>query len=104
MGPVCLFILEKDFGEAPFMYYVYMLKVTDKKGKESLYTGSTNNLMRRFSEHSTNKGARYTRGRSLELVYYEIYETRSAAMKREYEIKKMSSKDKWHLVRSAGIK
>lgn len=77
------------------MNYVYIIKCND----DSLYTGWTNDLERRFKNHQKGKGAKYTRGRGpLELVYFEEYETKVKAMKREYEIKKMSREKKIKLI------
>lgn len=77
------------------MYYVYIVKTKDN----TLYTGYTNNLDRRISQHNSGKGAKYTRSRRpVKLVYYESYETKSEAMKREVEIKKMSRTEKLKLV------
>lgn len=77
------------------MNYVYIIKCKDN----SLYTGWTNNLERRFKAHQDGKGAKYTRGRGpLELVYFEEFENKIEAMKREYEIKKMSRKNKLEMI------
>ncbi len=66
------------------MYYVYILKC--KNG--SLYTGITTDVKRRFHEHKTGVGARYTRSREVEkVVYTEKHSDRSSASKREAEIK-----------------
>ncbi|WP_297630817.1 GIY-YIG nuclease family protein [uncultured Clostridium sp.] len=75
------------------MNYVYIVKCKDN----TLYTGWTNNLEQRIKAHNEGKGAKYTKGRGpLELVYFEEFEEKVKAMKREYEIKKMNrnSKDK----------
>lgn len=73
------------------MNYVYILRCNDG----SLYTGWTNNLEKRFKAHSEGKGAKYTKGRGpLELVYYEEFEEKNDAMKREYAIKKMTKAQK----------
>lgn len=78
------------------MNYVYILKCSDG----SLYTGWTNNLKKRLRMHNTGKGAKYTRGRlPLELIYYEAYENKIFAMKREYEIKKISRRKKLDLIK-----
>lgn len=78
------------------MNYVYIIKCKDN----SLYTGWTNNLERRFKAHTEGKGAKYTRGRGpLELVYFEELEDKIEAMKREYEIKKMSRKNKLEMIK-----
>ena len=77
------------------MNYVYILKC----GDNTLYTGWTNNLEKRFEEHKQGRGAKYTKGRGpLEIVYYEVFDNKVDAMKREYAIKKLSRKDKDILV------
>ena len=77
------------------MYYVYILKCCDG----TLYCGYTNDVEKRFETHQSGKGAKYTRGRlPLELVYTEEFETKSEAMKRECEIKKMSREKKMELI------
>lgn len=77
------------------MNYVYIIRCKDK----SLYTGWTNNLERRFRAHKEGKGAKYTKGRGpLELVYFEEFEEKIKAMKREYEIKKMSKERKLKMI------
>lgn len=79
------------------MNYVYIIKCKDN----SLYTGWTNNLERRFKAHTEGKGAKYTRGRGpLELVYFEEFDNKVEAMKREYEIKKMSRKNKLDMIKN----
>lgn len=61
----------------------------------TLYTGWTNDLKKRLEKHNAGKGARYTRGRlPVKLVYYEVFATKSEAMKRETQIKKLSRKQK----------
>ena len=84
-------------GQCLKMYYVYIVKCAD----DTLYTGIATQLDRRIDEHnSSEKGAKYTRiRRPVELVYSEEYPDRSAASKREYEIKKkMTRKDKLALI------
>jgi putative endonuclease len=77
-------------GKLTVMYYVYMLECADG----TLYTGITTDLERRVEEHnSSDKGAKYTRARRpVRLVYSEVYEDRSRASKREYEIKHTMSR------------
>ncbi|WP_207586262.1 GIY-YIG nuclease family protein [Halomontanus rarus] len=76
-------------------HVVYVLECADG----SLYTGYTTDLERRVGEHNAGEGAKYTRGRTpVELVYYEGYDSRSAAMSREYEIKQFSRARKVRLV------
>jgi putative endonuclease len=73
------------------MWFVYLLRCSD----DSIYCGITNNLDRRIKAHSNGKGAKFTRSRlPILLIYLEERENRSEALKREYEIKKMSKKDK----------
>ena len=73
------------------MNYTYILKCKDG----SLYTGWTNDLEQRVAAHNTGKGAKYTKARRpVELVYFEEFETKEQAMKREYAIKQMARKDK----------
>ncbi len=67
---------------------------------ERLYTGWTNDLEQRVAAHNTGKGAKYTKARRpVELAYFEEFETKEQAMKREYAIKQMARKDKLELVR-----
>lgn len=69
-----------------YPYHVYIVKCNDG----SLYTGITNDLERRLSQHNgkTWGGAKYTHSRGpVELVYVEKYPTRKEAAKREWEIK-----------------
>ncbi|ELZ21935.1 GIY-YIG nuclease family protein [Haloterrigena salifodinae] len=76
-------------------HVVYVLECADG----SLYTGYTTDLERRVAEHDAGEGAKYTRGRApVELRYHERYESRSAAMSREYEIKQLSRREKERLV------
>ena len=77
------------------MNYVYILRCND----DSLYTGWTNNLEKRLKTHLAGKGAKYTKARlPVELVYYEEFEDKIEAMKREYKIKQLSRKEKLKLV------
>ncbi|MFT5573317.1 MAG: putative endonuclease [Cryomorphaceae bacterium] len=72
---------------------VYILRCADN----SLYTGITTDLERRLTEHNSDnkKGARYTRARRpVNLVYHEACEDRAQASSREYQLKKLSRKQK----------
>ncbi|MEY8391018.1 GIY-YIG nuclease family protein [Lachnospiraceae bacterium] len=74
----------------------YMLRCSDG----TLYTGWTNNLEKRLKAHNEGKGGKYTRVRTpVELVYFEEYETRQEAMKREAQIKRLTRNDKEELIR-----
>ena len=77
------------------MNYTYMVRCKDG----SLYTGWTNDLEKRLKTHNQGMGAKYTKTRRpVELVYYEEYESKIDAMKREYEIKQLPKKKKEELV------
>jgi len=78
------------------MVYVYIVKCAD----DTLYTGWTIDLERRIVEHNeSKKGSRYTRARRpVSLVYFEQHETKSVAMKREAEIKRLSREQKQALI------
>ncbi|MHA1925320.1 MAG: GIY-YIG nuclease family protein [Candidatus Thorarchaeota archaeon] len=68
-------------------FFVYIIETTDG----TFYTGQTNNLYRRFTEHLSgkSKGARYLRAHRPEfLVHLEEFETRGEAMKRERRIQR----------------
>lgn len=72
-----------------------MLECSDN----SIYTGITNNLEERLKKHQSGNGAKYLRGRlPIKLVYKENFINRSEATKREIYIKKMSKKEKKHLI------
>lgn len=75
--------------------YTYILRCKD----DSLYTGWTNNLEKRIQNHNAGKGAKYTRARRpVKLVYYEKFQTKQEAMRREWEIKQLTRKDKLKLI------
>ena len=78
--------------------YTYMLECRDG----SLYTGWTNNLEKRVACHNAGKGGKYTASRlPVNLVYYETFETKQEAMRREYAIKQLSRKEKMSLIARA---
>ncbi|EKD90664.1 MAG: hypothetical protein ACD_30C00110G0003 [uncultured bacterium] len=77
------------------MWFVYILLCRDN----SLYTGSTNNLEKRFLSHQNGKGGSYTRShKPLKIIYKEIFKTKSEALKREIEIKSWSREEKLRLL------
>ena len=79
------------------MNYTYILRC----GDNSLYTGWTNHLTKRVSDHNAGRGAKYTKAHlPVELAYYEIFETKEEAMKRECAIKKLSRPQKERLIES----
>lgn len=79
----------------PESYVVYMLRCADG----TLYTGCTNDLLHRLALHQQGKGAKYTRGRGpLELVYAEPQPDRSAALRREIQLKRLTRAQKLALL------
>lgn len=77
------------------MHYVYVLACADG----TLYTGYTTDVARRVAEHDAGEGAKYTRGRTpVELRYVESFDSKSAALSREYEIKQLSRAEKDALI------
>ena len=78
------------------MYVVYLLLCNDN----SIYTGITTDLARRLKEHKAGTASRYTRARkAVKILYTERCRNRSAALKREAAIKKMSREQKLTLAR-----
>ncbi len=79
------------------MNYTYILRC----GDSSLYTGWTNDLEKRVRAHSEGRGGKYTRSRlPVGLVYYEEFETKEEAMRREWEIKQLTRAQKERLIHS----
>ena len=75
-------------------WVLYILQCAD----DSFYTGITDNLTRRLSAHGTSKGAKYTRGRGpFQLRYVEQCKDYSSALRREYQVKKLSRHQKSEL-------
>ena len=70
------------------IWYLYVVRCSD----DTLYTGITTDLKRRLNEHNTsNRGAKYTKARRpTNLVYYELYQSRSNAQKAEHKFKKLT--------------
>lgn len=75
--------------------YTYILRCADG----TLYTGWTNNLEKRIRVHNEGCGSKYTRSRRpVELVYFEVFNTKQEAMSREFAIKRLSRKEKLALI------
>ena len=78
-------------------WQVYLIRCSDN----SLYTGITTDIERRFRQHGAGSGARYFRGRKpVEVVYLENGHTRGSAAKREAAIKALSRAEKVLLTES----
>lgn len=78
-------------------YTVYILRTSSN----TLYIGQTNNLEKRLREHQDKKGkgAKYIRYfTSATLVYSETYSSRTEAMRREYQLKKLTKAQKEALI------
>jgi len=82
--------------ESTHTFYVYILQCEDG----SYYTGYTSNLISRFVQHKKGSGARYTRlRRPKKIIYVEKFGTRSAAMRRERQIKCLTHDQKREFLR-----
>lgn len=76
-------------------FYVYILQCVDG----SFYTGYTKDLQERTRQHENGKGAKYTKAhRPQKLAYFELFSSRSQAMKRERQIKKLTHQQKHDLI------
>ena len=73
------------------MNYTYIVRCNDG----TYYTGWTNDIEKRVKTHNEGKGAKYTKTRRpVTLVYYESFQTKEEAMRREWEIKQMKRGEK----------
>ena len=80
------------------MNYTYILRCSDG----SYYTGWTNDLDNRVRTHNSGHGAKYTRTRlPVELVYFEEFETKEGAMRREFQIKRLTRMQKEKIIFSS---
>ncbi len=83
------------------MYYLYILLCKDN----TLYTGITTDVPRRLKEHKNGGGGHYTRSHGAKrMVYTELLLTRSAALRREFEIKGLRREAKLALIKSVRFK
>jgi putative endonuclease len=81
-------------------WHVYMVRCAD----DSLYTGCTNDLVRRVDAHNAGKGARYTRSRRpVEVVWTVRVKDKSAALSREAKLKQLTRVEKLKLVRTGRL-
>ena len=82
------------------MYYTYMLRCKDN----SIYTGITNNLEKRFNKHKSGKGAKYTKSHEvdkIEAVWRS--KNKSLASILEYQIKHLTKKQKENLINGTNL-
>lgn len=74
---------------------VYILRC----GDGTLYTGCTNDLPRRLKAHQSGRGAKYTRSRlPVSLAYREAAPDKSAALRREMALKRLTRQEKLALI------
>ena len=77
--------------------YTYILRCADG----TLYTGWTNDLDKRLAAHNAGTAAKYTRPRRpVTLVYQEAFPTKEEAMRREWQIKRLTRAEKLALIQS----
>jgi len=73
--------------------------IVECRGGE-LYCGYSNNVEKRVDAHNKSLGAKYTKTRlPVKLVYTECFDSKSEAMKREYQIKQLTRQQKLKLIR-----
>ena len=68
-------------------FFVYMI-LSKHNYKWVSYVGYTNNIRKRISLHNSSKGAKFTKGKKWQLVYFKKYQNKVDAMKYEYKLKK----------------
>lgn len=96
-------IASADFTTSPSIIgksdknFVYILRCSDG----SLYTGWTNDLNKRISDHNSKRGAKYTKSRTpVILEYFEICQSKSEALSREFAIKQLTRPQKENLIKT----
>jgi len=71
------------------MYYTYIIRsLTNSR----YYTGSTNDLVDRIRRHQQNRSKATTGKGPWELVYTESFNTRSEAVRKEFDIKRRGAR------------
>ena len=77
------------------MFFAYLVRCADG----TLYGGYTTDLQKRLAAHNSGKGAKYTRSRlPVELVWWEEYPTKEAAMSREWHVKRLTREQRLALI------
>lgn len=78
-------------------FFFYFARCNDN----TLYAGYTNNIKNRGKKHNDGKGAKYTRCRlPIKIIYWEKFDTRIEAMKREAQVKHWSKIKKENLIKN----
>lgn len=86
--------MQKERPIAGQRWTVYIVRCADG----TLYTGATNDIEARLEAHNRGTGARYTRSRRpVTLLHQEACESRSAALSREYAVKRLTRAEKLEL-------
>ena len=67
-------------------YFVYMI-LTKINNRYFSYVGYTNNLKKRIYQHNNSKGAKHTKGKMWQIIYYKKYYSKNEAMKNEFKLK-----------------
>ena len=79
-------------------YYAYLARCADN----TLYAGYCANIEAREAAHNTGNGAKYTRARRpVQIIYSEEFDNKSAAMRREYQLKRLPRSAKLSLIKNA---
>lgn len=92
-----LFVID-DIARTNEVWYVYLVRTEHNK----LYCGSSNDPVARFYKHCHGKGAKFfASSKPVALVYIEQCGSKSHALKREYEIKKLTKYNKEQLIVNA---
>lgn len=82
------------------LWFLYLVRTSDN----SLYTGITTDVARRFVQHQSGKGAKALRGKGeLTLVFSASVGERSLALRMEYRIKQLTKRQKERLVAEDGV-
>ena len=87
-----------DYGRKK--HYTYILTCADG----TLYCGWTNHLEQRVKAHNEGRGAKYTKARRpVVLSYWEAFDTKEEAMRREYAIKRLRRGEKLRLIEARDL-
>ena len=90
---LCLFFLSPPMQD----WYVYIVRCRDG----SLYTGIATDVERRITDHLSNKGAKYLRGRGpLKLVYKKQVGGKGRALEVEHKVKRLPRHKKETLIKT----
>lgn len=78
------------------LYYTYIAECSDK----SLYVGITHNIQAREKKHNEGAGSTYTqKRRPIKIIYFETFNTRAEAAKREQQLKGWTKQKKINLIK-----